>query len=136
MEEGLGILQESEGQVIFCGTATIEMNREATHNASKIWLPKQDPNKDNSSDILSQKGKISWSSTHGTPLPPPTRPKLAMVLPLWEVAGVDDLVRVHIPLLLHKYFQTEKSPVLLILPLLKNSSILSNLTITSSMMFT
>lgn len=103
VEEGPEILQESVGQVIFCEIATyIETNREATHNVSKIWLPKQDPNKDNSSDILSQKGKISWSSTHGTPLLPPTLPKLVIVLPLWEVAGVDDLIRVHIPLLLHK----------------------------------
>lgn len=53
VEEGLEILQEAEGQIIFCEIATyIEMNREATHNVSKIWLPKQDPSKDNSSDIF------------------------------------------------------------------------------------
>lgn len=78
-------------------------------------------------------------SAMGSLLPSPTRPKLTSVLPLWEVAGMDGLVRVHVAFSLTELSQIEKKywdPILPIFPLsLKNSSTLPNLVTLPSMTF-
>lgn len=48
------------------------------------------------------------SSTMGLAVPPPTWPKSATILPLWEVARMDDLIRVHVPFSLSKLLQIKK----------------------------
>jgi hypothetical protein len=60
---------------------------------------------------------------------------LALFFLLWEVARMDDLVRVHDPLSLSKLSQIEKKTKVLYFPSLKGSNILSNPIITPSMAY-
>lgn len=83
-------------------------------------------------DFLLLTSALPWD-LHYLPTPKPTS-----VLHLWEDARVDSLVKVCVPFSLNELSQIEKDSVPILItfvPLLRNSSMLPNLTSPSSMMF-